>query len=237
MHRMRLSRGVVILCVIVSTVSVLADGMVIPQVFYPKVEIPNQQALICFSNGILQLVIETSFQGEGTNFAWVVPLPSAPQVKPVSESFFTGLQQSLCIRVFGRSPPMLGLLLLIRGIPGNGRGLPRNGHLPPAPQPSCPAPYSILRVLGSAPEKPAEVLGQERLKTRNDCLLTLRPPFDRVAPCFSKLENKFSITRAALSTSGRGKSKVLSVILPAMKHSLRLRPCLRKGAVSIGSRL
>lgn len=78
MYRMRLIQGVVVLCVIVSTLSVLADGMVISQVFYPKVEIPNQQALICFSNGVERLVIETSFLGEGTNFAWVVPLPSAP---------------------------------------------------------------------------------------------------------------------------------------------------------------
>jgi len=180
MYRMRLIQGVVVLCVIVSTLSVLADGMVISQVFYPKVEIPNQQALICFSNGVERLVIETSFLGEGTNFAWVVPLPSAPEIKPVSEGFFPGLQQAfqpqlvhkvrpyyagvlffcglvflgwrslrdevswvvdlplclllsagaglmgrhvffgllaagltLCIRVFGRSPASLGLLLLI----------------------------------------------------------------------------------------------------------------------------
>jgi hypothetical protein len=33
----------------------------------------------------------------------------------------------------------------------------------PAPPPSCRAPQSIFRVLGSASEKPAGVLGQERL--------------------------------------------------------------------------
>ena len=54
----------------------------------------------------------------------------------------------------------------------------------PAPQPSCPAPDSAFRVLGSAPEKPAGLLDRERPKTGKYCLLTLRPPFDRVASCF-----------------------------------------------------
>src|SRR5512133_3036622 len=54
----------------------LAGGRVVPEEFLPKVQIPNQQALICYSDGVERLVIETSFLGEGTNFAWVVPLPS-----------------------------------------------------------------------------------------------------------------------------------------------------------------
>ena len=39
--------------------------------------------------------------------------------------------------------------------------------LPPAPQPSCRAPQSIFRVLGSVPEQPAGMLGQERRKNRS----------------------------------------------------------------------
>ncbi|HWH72236.1 MAG TPA: hypothetical protein VNT26_22935, partial [Candidatus Sulfotelmatobacter sp.] len=77
----RLIRGVLAFFIFVcATMSVRADGMVVPEVFYPKVEIPNQQALIHFADGIEQLVIETAFLGEGTNFAWVVPLPAAPEV-------------------------------------------------------------------------------------------------------------------------------------------------------------
>jgi hypothetical protein len=41
--------------------------MVVPQVFYPKVEIPNQQAFVHLSDGTERLVIETSFLGVGTN--------------------------------------------------------------------------------------------------------------------------------------------------------------------------
>lgn len=72
-----------------------ADGKVFarPEVL-AKVEIPNQQALIYHGAGVECLVIETAFLGEGTNFGWVVPLPSEPKVQPVAESFFPSLQQA-----------------------------------------------------------------------------------------------------------------------------------------------
>jgi len=94
MHRARALRNFWVLCLTLSAGPALADGKVVPEVFYPKVEIPNQQALIHFSKGVEHLVIETSFLGQGTNFAWVVPLPSAPEVKRVSEDFFRGLRQA-----------------------------------------------------------------------------------------------------------------------------------------------
>ena len=39
-----------------------------------------------------QLVIETSFLGEGTNFAWVVPLPNPPIVEAATTGLFPTLQ-------------------------------------------------------------------------------------------------------------------------------------------------
>jgi hypothetical protein len=68
-----------------------ADGKVWPGVGYAKVNIPDQRALIHYSKGVERLVIETSFVGPGTNFAWVVPLPSAPKIEPVSSAVFTTL--------------------------------------------------------------------------------------------------------------------------------------------------
>jgi len=87
--------AVVLLLLINSRETVFADGKVFarPEVL-AKVEIPNQQALIYHGDGIECLVIETAFLGEGTNFGWVVPLPSEPKVQPVSESFFPSLQQA-----------------------------------------------------------------------------------------------------------------------------------------------
>jgi hypothetical protein len=71
----------------------LADGMVIPTVAYPaKVTIPDQRALICFSNGTERLVIETRFIGSGTNFAWVVPLPSQPVIEEATTGLFPTLE-------------------------------------------------------------------------------------------------------------------------------------------------
>ncbi len=101
---------------LLSTGIALADGMVFPEVYYAKVEIPNQQALIHHSGGIEHLVIETSFLGEGTNFAWVVPLPSTPEVKPVSENFFAGLQQAFQPTLIHRVNPYYAGVLLLCGL-------------------------------------------------------------------------------------------------------------------------
>jgi hypothetical protein len=71
----------------------LADGMVVPTIAYPaKVTIPDQRALICFTNGTERLVIETRFTGAGTNFAWVVPLPSQPIIEEATTGLFPTLQ-------------------------------------------------------------------------------------------------------------------------------------------------
>ena len=73
-------------------VTVLADGMVIPQRAFAIPQIPDQQALLHYADGTETLVIETSFTGQGTNFAWVVPLPAVPKVQPVSTGLFPTLQ-------------------------------------------------------------------------------------------------------------------------------------------------
>jgi len=116
MQRIRLRSKLWILCFLLSTGLALADGMVFPEVYYAKVEIPNQQALIHYSGGIERLVIETSFLAEGTNFAWVVPLPSAPEVKAVSESFFIHVQQAFQAELIHRVNPYYAGVLLVCGL-------------------------------------------------------------------------------------------------------------------------
>ena len=102
-----------LLCFLSAAPVALADGMVFPEVYYAKVEIPNQQALIHYAGGIEHLVIETSFVGEGTNFAWVVPLPSPPEVKPVAENFFLSLQQAFQPTLIHRVNPYYAGVLLV----------------------------------------------------------------------------------------------------------------------------
>jgi hypothetical protein len=100
----------------VSAASVFADGMVVPQVYYQKVEIPDQQALICYAGGVERLVIETSFRGDGTNFAWVVPLPSAPTINPVSEGFFEGLRAMFRPKLIYLVHPYFVWILFVLGV-------------------------------------------------------------------------------------------------------------------------
>ncbi len=78
----------------------MADGKVFGRVGLARAEIPDQRALIHWSEGVETLVIETSVNGAGTNFAWVIPLPSAPtEVKPVSTGLFPTLQNIFQARV------------------------------------------------------------------------------------------------------------------------------------------
>ncbi len=71
----------------------LADGMVVPTIAFPaKITIPDQRALICYTNGTERLVIETRFTGSGTNFAWVVPLPGKPVIEEATTGLFPTLQ-------------------------------------------------------------------------------------------------------------------------------------------------
>ena len=86
-------RAILFLLLLFSPLSALADGMIVPSTAYPAtVTIPDQRALICFSNGVERLVIETRFTGAGTNFAWVVPLPGKPLVEQATTGLFPTLQ-------------------------------------------------------------------------------------------------------------------------------------------------
>src|SRR5512136_27353 len=116
MRRARALKIFWVLCLTLAATPVFADGKVFAEFFYPKVEIPNQQALIHFSGGVERLVIETSFLGQGTNFAWVVPLPSEPEVKPVSEGFFSGLQQAFQPKLIHKVNPYYTGVLFVCGL-------------------------------------------------------------------------------------------------------------------------
>jgi hypothetical protein len=69
-----------------------SDGKIVPSIGYAPVLIPDQRALIHWADGVERLAIDTSFVGQGTNFAWVVPLPSAPIIEPASSGLFPTLQ-------------------------------------------------------------------------------------------------------------------------------------------------
>ncbi len=69
-----------------------ADGVVVhPTAIPTPVTIPDQRALIQYSNGLERLVIETRFSGAGTNFVWVMPLPAKPDIEAVTPGIFATL--------------------------------------------------------------------------------------------------------------------------------------------------
>jgi hypothetical protein len=81
----------------------LGDGGFIPTASFASVQIPDQQALIQFENGAETLVVDTAFKGEGTNFAWIVPVPSVPTVEPATTGLFTTLQTLFQAKVINDS--------------------------------------------------------------------------------------------------------------------------------------
>ncbi len=95
----------------------LADGKVFPPVAIPaNVTIPDQRALIHFTNGIERLVIETRFTGEGTNFAWVIPLPSQPVIEEATTGLFPTLQHLFQLRILYNLPRYYIGFLALTGI-------------------------------------------------------------------------------------------------------------------------
>jgi hypothetical protein len=92
-HQIHVNRFLALLALLLTTPSVWADGMVMHATAVPaEVRIPDQRALIHFTNGLERLVIETRFTGAGTNFAWVIPLPSPPVIEEASTGLFPTLQ-------------------------------------------------------------------------------------------------------------------------------------------------
>lgn len=104
-----------------------ADGKVFSSVNVAEpVRIPDQRAILSWSEGIERLVIETRFAGRGSNFAWVVPLPARPVVEPVSPGLFTTLVEVMQPTVIHTPtlfwlPGMIVTAILAAGLSGRVR--------------------------------------------------------------------------------------------------------------------
>ena len=97
-------------------ISAVADGIVLPQIAFAQTRIPDQRALICWSNGVERLVIETRFSGSGTNFAWVIPLPSQPEIEAATTGIFPTLAHQLRPEVIHEPPALFAILLFCLAI-------------------------------------------------------------------------------------------------------------------------
>ncbi|MEZ6191959.1 MAG: DUF2330 domain-containing protein [Phycisphaerales bacterium] len=91
-----MNRATVLLAVLLAlftlTGHVFADGKVFATEATAEVDIPDQEALIHWADGVETLVIRTSFTGKGDKFAWVVPTPSKPEVTASTTGLFPTLR-------------------------------------------------------------------------------------------------------------------------------------------------
>ncbi|HPO15357.1 MAG TPA: DUF2330 domain-containing protein [Candidatus Hydrogenedentes bacterium] len=77
---------------------------------------PHQRALIAYNDGVETLVVESSFQGEGKELAWIIPVPAKPTaIEKVSTGIFSALEMSLQPKVVDKSEGLifLGLFFLL----------------------------------------------------------------------------------------------------------------------------
>ena len=88
------------------------DGCFIPPTALAKVQIPDQRALIHFDAGMETLVIDTAFKGDGTNFAWIVPVPSEPKVEIATTGLFPTLQTIFQPEIIHNVPRLYWFVIL-----------------------------------------------------------------------------------------------------------------------------
>lgn len=88
----RLSLVILILTFLLCPTVTGADGLLIP---HEKEDIyqPSQKAVILFDNNTEQLIIQSKYEGNITDFGWIIPLPSDPKVEIASEQLFLALHE------------------------------------------------------------------------------------------------------------------------------------------------
>ncbi|MHC4456642.1 MAG: DUF2330 domain-containing protein [Planctomycetota bacterium] len=73
-----------------------ADGVYIPEVRKKIPDIPVQRALLQYRDGVETLIIESTLDGEGDSYGWIIPLPDIPHR---IEKFSPGLSKTLSLQV------------------------------------------------------------------------------------------------------------------------------------------
>src|ERR1035438_3770568 len=105
--------GMCLVWLVLFPMCALGDGGFIPATAFQKVEIPDQRALIHFADGKETLVIDTAFKGSGTNFAWIIPVPSMPTIEPATTGLFSTLQIIVQPRIIHDVPSYYGFAIFV----------------------------------------------------------------------------------------------------------------------------
>ena len=83
-----------------------------------KVAIPGQSALLVWRDGVETLVIESTFEGAGTEFAWIVPLPAVPRIEAATRGLFPTLRALTAPEVMRDGSSTVGALALLVSLLG-----------------------------------------------------------------------------------------------------------------------
>lgn len=68
----------------------LADGMVMPPYDYTVRE-AEQKAVIFYKNGQEDLILSITFEGDASDFGWIVPIPEKPEIDKAPDEIFKNL--------------------------------------------------------------------------------------------------------------------------------------------------
>lgn len=110
-----MARTLAILFSLCLSLAALADGGVFLRVD-TRANLPDQQAMIVYLNGLETLAIETRAQAAGDQIAWVVPLPAVPEVSPATTGTFPTLRAACApsrMQVPWQFAASLGWLLML----------------------------------------------------------------------------------------------------------------------------
>ncbi len=114
---MRMQKVVLTLVLCLLPFATRADGKVFAQrTAFAEATIPDQRALLWWSNGVERLAIDTRFAGAGTNFAWVVPLPEPPMIEAASPGMFNTLAYQTRPELIHNPAPLFAVCLFSLGL-------------------------------------------------------------------------------------------------------------------------
>ncbi|MFA4985159.1 MAG: DUF2330 domain-containing protein [Candidatus Brocadiia bacterium] len=91
-----------------------ADGKFMPPLNVKSPDMPQQRAIIVYRNGVERLIIESAFQGETGEYAWILPVPSEPlEIKKASYPLFKTMFYDFGRKAFERKEGVFWLPALV----------------------------------------------------------------------------------------------------------------------------
>jgi len=93
MRHPNLPRWLALTLTLLIATAAIGDGKTFIQLADPLADVasstmPRQRAIIAWDGAVQHMAIDTAFTGEGTEFAWLVPLPSTPEITPATKGMF-----------------------------------------------------------------------------------------------------------------------------------------------------